>query len=297
MFYNQDSIKNNPDFYVMENMFNPNMTSPMYLHNTNAQRGFGVSHSNERALFDPNHVEGRTGLPHTQGVYNPESMYNAIGMLNSDAKNAAGWIDSLDDAGFSLYGENGVEHKVRPETVRALKATRPLYNDNLFGRNTDQFKSQVTDNYSKMYNDQGFVDAIGGMTKLNDTIMQDHNAIYQNALYLMNSGDPYKINQGKQMMQALANSQYVFNTAQPEVSKAIQGRVNGIKNFAKNNWWWMLPAGGALLYGVSNMFGQNRNPNNQKTMRPEGWHSDIVEQPQSQAQNLKPEQGLEDEEY
>jgi hypothetical protein len=65
-------------------------------------------------------------------------------------------------------------------------------------------------------------------------------------------------------MEMVANAQYVLNKSMPQVTQGIQQGINnkiqGIKNFAGNNWWWMLPAGGALLYGLGNLFGRGGQP-------------------------------------
>lgn len=208
------------------------------------------------------------------------------------------YLNGLDNKGYSFSGKDG-DITIDPDTIAFLKSTGAYY-DNAY-TTEDAIRNQITSDVGKLYERRGVKEALGGFTDYNDRIQTGLNNMYMQAQYLLKSPNLADQERGRYMMGVVTRGQDVFNQAQPQVRAAVQSRLNnkwvGLMNFAQNNWWWMLPAGGALLYGLYNMSGQNRNPNNQKTMRPEGWSSDIVEQPQGQTQNLQQEQGLEDEEY
>lgn len=258
-----------PSRYV-NNMFDPNMWH--YMHTPHTQSGWMSSVTNSGALFDPNAVEMRTGMG-TGGVMNDTANFGLFGR-----KAFAKTLSGLDDNGFKLEG-NGAQYDVAPETVAFMKATMPWYT---MGK--DQVKDQIGKNVRGIYDKQGTWQAMNGFKKFNTRTQQDLNAMYQHALYEMNSGDSKTREHGRQMMNIVARAQSVFNTAQPQVSAQMKqqwnDKVQGVKKFMGNNWWWMVPGGLLAVGGLASAFGGG---NGQQPQQQGGWPF---------AQNNSPRQNL-----
>ena len=191
------------------------------------------------------------------GGYDPTKWTTTAGRVVSGTE---GMIKSFGDNGGK--GQiNGISWEMSPEQKAFYEATLPMYQ---IGH---QVKN-VTDNITKLVKDRSIMEAPGGYQKWYDNIQQGNNIQYQVAQAELRSKDPEVQARGRQRMEMVANAQYVLNKSMPQVTQGIQQGINnkiqGAKNFVGNNWWWMLPAGGALLYGLGNLFGRDGQPMGQQ---------------------------------
>lgn len=252
----------------------------------NRQKGFATSQVDERPLFNVNAPEAWTGMRNSNGSYDPE---RKVTRFVSRFGGTKGFINNLNTDKTTV---NGIETQLSPEGLDFFKATTPMYE----GGNV---KQNVTDNVSKLYNNRSAIEALGGMREYNNKIQRDINNQYQIAQYEINSGNRQLIAQGQRRMEMVANAQHVFNQAQPKVSEGIRQGINnkiqGVKNFAGNNWWWMLPAGGALLYGLGNLFGrggQMSQSGQSSVPMPSYWKTGFLEPKASTPQTQLTAQGF-----
>lgn len=246
------------------------------------------------ALFNPNFVESRTGLGvNGQGGFDTKTGY---GWTGREWDRYLNYLDNMNVNGFQLAGANGENpYEVSPETVAFLRTTRPMlkkWGGRLWPSEADVEKMKAEANAAispeveKLYKNQGTWAALTGYRDYNDRLQRDMNAMYQNAMYMLNSGDPKLRRQGEALMNVVARGQYVFNEAQPKVTAQLQSKLNSVKDYAKNNWWWMVPGAALLLGGIGSLFGgglaedrQNGTaavPGQPRTPLPDQWTTSLV---------------------
>lgn len=248
----------------------------------NRQKGFGVAQTNVKPLFNVDSPEEWTGMNNTNGGgYDPTKLTTWAGRV---AGGTEGMIKSLGTTGGK--GQiNGKEWEMTPEQRAFYEATLPMYQ--LGGEDT--VRQKVTDNVTKLVKDRSVMEAAGGYQKWYDNIQKGNNQQYQIAQAELRDPDASVRARGQQRMEMVANAQYVLNTSMPQVTQGIhqgiQNKVNQVKNFAGNHWWWMLPAGGALLYGLGNLFGrgnmQNPQAQGDQIPRPSYWKTGFNQPPQT----------------
>lgn len=270
----------------------------------NRQKGFGTAQTNVKPLFNVDAPETWTGMNNsTGGSYNPaggnklETFVNGVKRVFSPTEDM---IKSLGTTGGK--GQvNGIAWEMTPEQKAFYEATLPMYQYHGFDitKQPERITQQVSDNVTKLVKDRSIMEAAGGYRQWYDNIQKGNNQQYQIAQAEMQSKDPEVVARGKQRMEMVANAQYVLNKSMPQVTQGIQqgirNKVNQIKNFAGNNWWWMLPAGGALLYGLGNLFGRGnvQNPQGDQTPMPSYWKTGFQQTPaQQQAPVPQPQQVL-----
>lgn len=279
------------DSNSVRNMFDRNIRHRVWTHGSTGKPF--QSSVNSGYLMNPNAVESRTGMSGTNYTWNPLTWLsgnsNTLDNRGDLYKNRRAYynaLQSMDKNGFTLAG-NGAEYSVRPETVEFLNATSPFYTTpmSILGNSSEtekQIRNQIGGNVRNLYEKQGIWQGMSGFSKYNTTIQQDLNAMYQHALWEMQSKDPKVQKHGRDMMGVIARGQQVFNEARPEVTKGIQAKVQPYRNFLNNNWWWMLPAGGLLIGALAGGFGGNGGqqrpvePGVMSNALPEGWTAPLV---------------------
>lgn len=189
-----------------------------------------------------------------------------IGMLYTSAKDNIGalWkrrqlakgFKNLDTThGMTLSNGQGVDYQVSPETMNFVNVTRHIYSGP-----QGQAEANVRKDVADWIDKQGKFKQLTGMQGSFDNIQRDLNAWQQHAMWQLKNGTPEQKKQAQMNLQYIANAQYTLNKTVPEFNRARTATLNQYKqnigNFAGNNWWWMLPAGGALLYGLGNLFGR-----------------------------------------
>ena len=253
---NPNIAKGNPNNYS-RNQFLPEQQ--VYNRNwaQNRQKGFGVAQTSVRPLFNVDAPEDWTGMNNMDGGgYDPTKWTTTAGRVVSGTE---GMIKSFRDNGGK--GQiNGISWEMTPEQKAFYEATLPMY------QMGHQVKN-VTDNVTNLVKDRSVMEAAGGYQQWYDNIQKGNNQQYQIAQAELQSKDPEVRVRGRQRIEMVANAQYVLNKSMPQVTHGIQQGINnkiqGVKNFVGNNWWWMLPAGGALLYGLGNLFGRGGQPMSQ----------------------------------
>lgn len=268
----------------VKNRFNPDLQH--YTHKQ-PEGGWMRTNTDVPALFNPSQIESRTGLAtDDKGEFNWLSEIGKQGDISN-------WINDLDDAGFDLNGggENGSNYRVSPEAVAWMKAIRPSLDWSLVSAAKEgpeavkeSVMKDIAANASDLYKKQGFWPALTGYREYNTKVQRDLNAMYENAMALINKpDDPEAQKRGRYMMNAVARAQYAFNKAREQATATMQEKWNGVKTFVGNNWWWMVPGAALLLAGLS------RGGDQYPQMLPDGWAGPLVPRPagngMSMAQN------------
>lgn len=183
-----------------------------------------------------------------------------------------------DVASSAGFGNDKYSYQMTPEYQQYLKALDPMFDggtvassaggavvsgvkalangNNPFSAGAKEIENgvinRVTENLTKMYQDQGLIEKFGGFKNFNAKVQEGINNELQYGMALKRQGDP----RGDQYIQHAKACQYAFNQAQPKVNQAWNTQMTAMKNkakdFAKNNWWWMVPGGLLMMAGLFN---------------------------------------------
>ena len=285
-YYTQEAMKRAPNMYV-SNPYSKGTYNRV--HPTKQSSRMGASRSTVQPLFNPNFVESWTGIGYNgehqyandaggaTHTYHPRDMQQLRPFkgginVNDNGLAAKQWITGLSDNGDKVVGMDGKEYKLTPTMVRWLKNTVPVYTPGSEA-NEDAIKAQLNKTIGGMYEGQGIWSALTGHQAFNDEIISGNNGLYQWAQAAIQSGDKNLEAKGRAVLQAVANSQYIYNEAQPLVTKvtqqAIADKKKQIRNWFGNNWWWAIPGGALLLGGIGSLFGGGlANMQGQQTAMP-----------------------------
>lgn len=181
---------------------------------------------------------------------------NKVGAFFKRRQLAKGFKNIDTTHGMTLSNGRGVDYQVSPETMDFVNRTRHIYSG-------DNSEANVRKDVADWIDKQGKFKQLTGMQGSFDNIQRDLNAWQQHAMWQLKNGTPEQKKQAQMNLQYITNAQYTLNKTVPEFNRARTATLNQYKqnigNFAGNNWWWMLPVGGALLYGLGNMFGRGGN--------------------------------------
>ena len=256
---------------------------------------FGVRNT-VKPLFNPDFVDPSLGIGQ-DGRYDYAHSRTYGGMNPNRA--VYNYLRGMSPSGETLaYG--GHSAKLSPETVQFLQATMPINRDYRFSKDDarQDITDEVTANIRTLYADQSLMQKFKGMEGYNAKIQTEMNTLYKWALAARNSTDPAIQAKAQNALYAVANAQKAFNTAQPivdtELKNGFQQAGNKAMDFVKNNWWWMIPAGGALAYGLMNM--GDKEPQEQQiqpmqqTPPPQGWKTPVATNRPGQPKRVQPMQ-------
>lgn len=200
---------------------------------------------------------------------------NKVGAFFKRRRLAKGFQNLDTTHGMTLSNDRGVDYQVSPETMDFVNRTRHIYSGS-----KDQVETNVRKDVADWIDKQGKFKQLTGIQGSFDNIQRDLNAWQQHAMWQLKNGTPEQKRQAQLNLQYIANAQYTLNKTIPEFNKARTATLNKYKqnigSFVGNNWWWMLPAGGALLYGLGNLFGRGGQPMGQPAVpRPSYWKTGL----------------------
>ena len=233
----------------------------------------GVNNS-VRPIFNPDIVDPRYGIRSVDGKYDYVMSRNYSGI--SPNRNVYDFLRDLNPEG-EVFEYGGKQLKLSPTVIKAMQTTMPINRDTRFAPNAayKDIYDEVNANWHKFYEGIPMSDAIHGMRKTNAEIQTGLNSLLQWAVAAKNSPDPNIRARAQSALYAVANTQKSFNTAQPIVNATVKQRVGDIRNkatnFMKNNWWWMLPAGGLMAYGLFSGLRGEQQPQQQSRYAGESW--------------------------
>lgn len=211
-------------------------------------------------LADPNNDFDIQGVVGNENIQNINKQMSAAGAFIGNDKNTytvspeyRQYLNAVDPMFYwddkALEGVSKYEYiknYVQGGKEKADAAAKEAY------MNKEQVTQRVTENLTKMYQDQGLIEKFGGFKNFNSKIQEGINNELQYGMALKRRGDP----RGDQYIQHAKACQYAFNQAQPKVNQAWNTQMTAMKNkakdFAKNNWWWMVPGGLLMMAGLFN---------------------------------------------
>ena len=231
------------------------------------------------------------------GRMDQRSGFGDTGLGNKDYLD---YLNGLNSAGYSWKGYDGNDVTVSPETIELFKAMSP-YMDESFA-SPEAKEAAIVGNVQNLFKSRGTMEAIRGFGGYNDNLQTGINNWNMRAMQLLSSSNPSERLEGEKMMNIGARAQEIFNKAQPQVTQALQARIQPYKDFFSNNWWWMIPGGLLALGGIGSLLtgrGQEEQPDAQQAgwpfakgapsqqNLPPGWTSGIIpEAPQSPAMGV-----------